>query len=61
MFTTEESSPFDVAVVELQDSVPGFVPPRPAHAFLPGKRPVGTWGAKVLGVTPSHPPSPHPR
>ncbi|XP_065527129.1 peroxisomal leader peptide-processing protease isoform X3 [Lathamus discolor] len=34
VFTTEESSPFDVAVVELEESVPGFIPPCPADTFL---------------------------
>ncbi|XP_065495105.1 peroxisomal leader peptide-processing protease [Caloenas nicobarica] len=48
VFATEESSPFDVAVVELQDSVPGFVPPRPAHAFLPGEE-VSVMGFGALG------------
>lgn len=37
VFATEESSPFDVAVVELEESVPGFVPPCLANTFLPGK------------------------
>ncbi|XP_033917958.1 peroxisomal leader peptide-processing protease isoform X2 [Melopsittacus undulatus] len=36
IFTTEESSPFDVAVVELEESVPSFIPPCPADSFLPG-------------------------
>ncbi|KAM7102323.1 peroxisomal leader peptide-processing protease isoform 2-T2 [Ciconia maguari] len=36
VFATEESSPFDVAVVELEESVPGFVPPCLADTFLPG-------------------------
>lgn len=35
VFATEESSPFDVAVVELEESVPGFVPPCLADIFLP--------------------------
>ncbi|PKK16447.1 peroxisomal leader peptide-processing protease, partial [Columba livia] len=48
VFATEESSPFDVAVVELQDSVPGFVPPRPAHTFLPGEE-VSVMGFGALG------------
>ncbi|NWY55486.1 TYSD1 protease, partial [Chionis minor] len=38
VFATEESSPFDVAVVELEESVLGFVPPQLADAFLPGKQ-----------------------
>ncbi|NWU62559.1 TYSD1 protease, partial [Pterocles burchelli] len=38
VFTTEELSPFDVAVVALEDSVPGFVPPCPADTFYPGKK-----------------------
>lgn len=46
MFATEESSPFDVAVVELEESVPGFVPPCLATTFCPGKQ----WGGhEVLG------------
>lgn len=67
MFATEESSPFDVAAVELEESVPGFVPPCLADTFLPGKRPrwVGGGTCGVLGVcvTPLHPPpaSPHPQ
>ncbi|XP_061857670.1 peroxisomal leader peptide-processing protease [Colius striatus] len=48
VFTTEESSPFDVAVVELQESVPGFVPPCPADAFLPGEE-VSVVGFGALG------------
>uniref|UniRef100_A0A8C5X7L8 Peroxisomal leader peptide-processing protease n=1 Tax=Malurus cyaneus samueli TaxID=2593467 RepID=A0A8C5X7L8_9PASS len=36
VFATEDSSPFDVAVVELEESVPGFVPPYLADTFLPG-------------------------
>ncbi|XP_064518159.1 peroxisomal leader peptide-processing protease isoform X2 [Pseudopipra pipra] len=36
VFATEESSPFDVAVVELEESVPGFLPPCPADTFFPG-------------------------
>lgn len=39
VFATEETSPFDVAVVELEESVPGFVPPCLADTFLQGKRP----------------------
>ncbi|NXK24415.1 TYSD1 protease, partial [Arenaria interpres] len=37
VFATEESSPFDVAVVELEESVPGFVPACLADTFLPGE------------------------
>ncbi|NWW17668.1 TYSD1 protease, partial [Falcunculus frontatus] len=46
VFATEESSPFDVAVVELEESVPGFVPPCLADTFLPGKQwgDTGCWG-----------------
>lgn len=39
VFAAEQSSPFDVAVVTLEESVPGFVPPRPADTFLPGQQP----------------------
>ncbi|NWY40041.1 TYSD1 protease, partial [Sylvia atricapilla] len=53
VFATEESSPFDVAVVELEESVPGFVPPCLADTFHPGKH----WGTRGVGVgTPVHPP-----
>ncbi|NXE68611.1 TYSD1 protease, partial [Calcarius ornatus] len=45
LFATEESSPFDVAVVELEESVPGFVPPCLASTFLPGTR----WGTRGVG------------
>lgn len=50
VFATEESSPFDVAVVELEESVPGFVPPCLADTFLPGKqwRYTGRWGKGCL-------------
>ncbi|NWT74139.1 TYSD1 protease, partial [Prunella himalayana] len=54
VFATEESSPFDVAVVELEESVPGFVPPCLADTFLPGKRRGHTGGS--LGAA-SHPPA----
>ncbi|NWR91052.1 TYSD1 protease, partial [Furnarius figulus] len=37
VFATEESSPFDVAVVELEQNVPGFLPPCLADTFLPGE------------------------
>ncbi|NWJ04169.1 TYSD1 protease, partial [Crypturellus undulatus] len=37
VFVTNEESPFDVAVVELERSVPGFVPPRLASRFCPGE------------------------
>ncbi|XP_054062758.1 peroxisomal leader peptide-processing protease isoform X1 [Rissa tridactyla] len=37
VFATQESSPFDVAVVELEESVMGFVPPCPADSFRPGE------------------------
>ncbi|NXS61568.1 TYSD1 protease, partial [Brachypteracias leptosomus] len=37
VFATEESSPFDVAVVELEENVPGFIPPCPADTFFPGE------------------------
>ncbi|NXD83880.1 TYSD1 protease, partial [Halcyon senegalensis] len=48
VFATEEFSPFDVAVVELERSVPGFVPPCPADTFLTGKR-VSVVGFGALG------------
>ncbi|NXM82945.1 TYSD1 protease, partial [Oenanthe oenanthe] len=56
VFATEESSPFDVAVVELEESVPGFVPPCLADTFLPGKR----WEDAGCGVGNAAPPSPPP-
>lgn len=37
MFAAAEASPFDVAVLELQERAPGFQPPRLASAFQPGK------------------------
>ncbi|KQK76169.1 hypothetical protein AAES_140821 [Amazona aestiva] len=48
VFTTEESSPFDVAVVELEESVPCFIPPCPADTFLPGEE-VSVVGFGALG------------
>ncbi|XP_058666268.1 peroxisomal leader peptide-processing protease [Ammospiza caudacuta] len=48
VFATEESSPFDVAVVELEESVPGFVPPCLASTFLPGEE-VTVLGFGALG------------
>ncbi|NXW49447.1 TYSD1 protease, partial [Nyctiprogne leucopyga] len=48
VFATKESSPFDVAVVELEETVPGFVPPRPADTFLPGEE-VSVVGFGALG------------
>ncbi|NXX99882.1 TYSD1 protease, partial [Centropus bengalensis] len=48
VFATEESSPFDVAVVELHESVPGFVPLRLADTFLPGEE-VSVVGFGALG------------
>ncbi|NWI06791.1 TYSD1 protease, partial [Tichodroma muraria] len=48
VFATEESSPFDVAVVELEESVPGFVPPCLADTFLPGEE-VSVVGFGALG------------
>ncbi|XP_074965651.1 peroxisomal leader peptide-processing protease isoform X2 [Phalacrocorax aristotelis] len=48
VFATEESSPFDVAVVELEESVPGFVPPRLADTFLAGEE-VSVVGFGALG------------
>ncbi|KAM6105511.1 peroxisomal leader peptide-processing protease [Pterocles gutturalis] len=48
VFTTEELSPFDVAVVALEDSVPGFVPPCPADTFYPGEE-VRVVGFGALG------------
>ncbi|NWI67620.1 TYSD1 protease, partial [Todus mexicanus] len=49
VFTTEESSPFDVAVVQLEESIPGFLPPCLADTFLPGKRVVSVVGFGALG------------
>ncbi|NXT24177.1 TYSD1 protease, partial [Syrrhaptes paradoxus] len=49
VFTTEELSPFDVAVVALEDSVPGFIPPCPADTFYPGKKCGGGCGLLVWG------------
>ncbi|NXG17890.1 TYSD1 protease, partial [Grallaria varia] len=37
VFATDESSPFDVAVVELEENVPGFLPPCLAATFVPGE------------------------
>uniref|UniRef100_A0A8B9CWW5 Peroxisomal leader peptide-processing protease n=1 Tax=Anser brachyrhynchus TaxID=132585 RepID=A0A8B9CWW5_9AVES len=37
VFATAEASPFDVAVLELQERAPGFQPPRLASAFQPGE------------------------
>lgn len=37
VFATAETSPFDVAVLELQDSVPSFQPPDLATTFQPGE------------------------
>ncbi|NXN71681.1 TYSD1 protease, partial [Himantopus himantopus] len=48
VFATEASSPFDVAVVELEKSVPGFVPPRLADTFLQGEE-VSVVGFGALG------------
>ncbi|NXP46248.1 TYSD1 protease, partial [Heliornis fulica] len=48
VFATEESSPFDVAAVELEEPVPGFVAPRPADTFLPGEE-VSVVGFGALG------------
>ncbi|NXF89834.1 TYSD1 protease, partial [Eubucco bourcierii] len=48
VFATEETSPFDVAVVELEQSVPGLVPPCPADTFLPGEE-VSVVGFGALG------------
>ncbi|NXU21049.1 TYSD1 protease, partial [Pardalotus punctatus] len=60
VFATEESSPFDVAVVELEESVPGFVPPCLADTFLPGEqwRDTGCWGRGW--ITPLRPPPASP-
>lgn len=55
VFATEESSPFDVAVVELEESVPGFVPPCLASTFLPGT----LWGHTGCSVGAASPPCPH--
>ncbi|KAJ7426920.1 Inorganic pyrophosphatase [Willisornis vidua] len=48
VFATEESSPFDVAVVELEKNVPGFLPPCLANTFLPGEE-VTVVGFGALG------------
>ncbi|NXO05404.1 TYSD1 protease, partial [Rhinopomastus cyanomelas] len=48
VFATEESSPFDVAVVELDESVQGFAPPQLANTFLLGEE-VHVVGFGVLG------------
>ncbi|NXY83687.1 TYSD1 protease, partial [Alcedo cyanopectus] len=48
VFATEESSPFDVAVVEPEESVVDFVPPCPADTFLPGEE-VSVVGFGALG------------
>ncbi|XP_042646916.1 peroxisomal leader peptide-processing protease [Tyto alba] len=48
VFATEASSPFDVAAVELEESVPGFVSPRLADTFLPGEE-VSVVGFGALG------------
>ncbi|XP_009564920.2 peroxisomal leader peptide-processing protease [Cuculus canorus] len=48
VFATEESSPFDVAVVELEERVPGFAPLRLADTFLPGEE-VSVVGFGALG------------
>ncbi|NWR28075.1 TYSD1 protease, partial [Tachuris rubrigastra] len=56
VFATEESSPFDVAVVELEESVPGFLPPCLADTFLPGKR-RGHTGCRGWDITLSAPTS----
>ncbi|NXH09343.1 TYSD1 protease, partial [Bucco capensis] len=48
VFATEESSPYDVAVVELEESMPGFVPPCLADTFLPGEE-VSVVGFGALG------------
>ncbi|KAM6415851.1 peroxisomal leader peptide-processing protease [Rhynochetos jubatus] len=48
VFATEESSPFDVAVVELEESVPACVPPCPADTFLRGEE-VNVVGFGALG------------
>ncbi|XP_030308715.1 peroxisomal leader peptide-processing protease [Calypte anna] len=48
VFATEESSPFDVAVVELEESVPAFTPPCSADTFLPGEE-VSVVGFGALG------------
>lgn len=37
LFAAAEASPFDVAVLELQERAPGFQPPRLASAFQPGE------------------------
>ncbi|KAK2545118.1 hypothetical protein Q9966_001378 [Columba livia] len=50
VFATEESSPFDVAVVELQDSVPGFVPPAPSTHLPPSGRLLGKLEGLLWGV-----------
>ncbi|NXC20236.1 TYSD1 protease, partial [Corythaeola cristata] len=48
VFATEEMSPFDVAVVELEESVLGFVSPCLADTFLPGEE-VSVVGFGALG------------
>ncbi|NXF06445.1 TYSD1 protease, partial [Smithornis capensis] len=48
VFATEESSPFDVAVVELAESVPGFQVLCLADTFLPGEE-VSVVGFGALG------------
>ncbi|KAM6306374.1 peroxisomal leader peptide-processing protease [Aegotheles albertisi] len=48
VFATKQSSPFDVAVVELEESVLGFVPPLPADTFVTGEE-VSVVGFGALG------------
>ncbi|XP_015721764.1 peroxisomal leader peptide-processing protease [Coturnix japonica] len=48
VFATAEASPFDVAVLELQGSVPSFQPPDLATTFQPGE-PVLALGFGALG------------
>ncbi|XP_072195935.1 peroxisomal leader peptide-processing protease [Excalfactoria chinensis] len=48
VFATAETSPFDVAVLELQDSTPSFQPPDLATTFQPGE-PVLALGFGALG------------
>ncbi|NWH68030.1 TYSD1 protease, partial [Geococcyx californianus] len=48
VFATEESSPFDVAVVELEKSMPGFVSLHLADTFIPGEE-VRVVGFGALG------------
>ncbi|NWV01866.1 TYSD1 protease, partial [Upupa epops] len=48
VFATEASSPFDVAVVELERSVRGFTPPQLADTFHPGEE-VRVVGFGALG------------